>query len=201
MEELPTPNFGDNVKHFQPIKLPLLPKDSFKGKVAYITGGGTGLGKSMATLLSKLGAKVFITSRKENVLRKAAEEISSETGNSVGFFPADVRKVEQIEQSVNECVKQLGGLPTLIINNAAGNFIAPSERLTPNGVKTIIDIVLLGTINVTLAIGKRLIKEQKRNLLLFLEEENRILKMLISLFKRLYLCQYWQRMRRSAVVS
>jgi 2,4-dienoyl-CoA reductase len=162
MDQLAPPNFGENVKHFSPIKLPLLPKDTFKDKVAFITGGGTGLGKNMATLLSKLGAKVFITSRKENVLRKAAEEISAETGNRVGFFAADVRKVDQIEKSIDECVRQLGDLPSLVINNAAGNFIAPSERLTPNGVKTIIDIVLLGTINVTLCIGKRLIKEQKR---------------------------------------
>ena len=161
MNDISLPNFSENSKFFQPIKTPLLPKEYFNGKIAFITGGGTGLGKSMATTLSRLGAKVFITSRKENVLKKTAEEIISETGNKVAHFPCDIRNVEQIEKSLDECVKQLGDLPSLIVNNAAGNFITPSERLTPNGVKVIIDIVLLGSINVTLTIGKRLIKERK----------------------------------------
>lgn len=142
----------------------MLPKDTFNGRVAYITGGGTGLGKNMAKTLSHLGAKVFITSRREEVLKKAAAEITSATGNPVAYFPSDVRNFEQSEQSLNECVKQLGDTPTLIINNAAGNFISPSERLSPNAVKTIVDIVLLGTMNTTLLIGKRLIKEKKRKL-------------------------------------
>ena len=155
------PDFSSNAKHFPANKTPMLPKDTFKGKVAYVTGGGTGLGKNMAKTFSALGAKVFITSRREEVLKNAAAEISAQTGNEVAYFPSDVRNTEQTEQSVNECVKQLGQLPSLILNNAAGNFIAPSERLSPNAVKTIVDIVLLGTLNTTLIIGKRLIKEQK----------------------------------------
>jgi 2,4-dienoyl-CoA reductase len=158
------PNFADNAKHFTAIKTPMLPKDAFKGRVAYVTGGGTGLGKSMATMLSHLGASVFITSRREEILKKASQEISALTGNQVGYFPSDVRNVEQTEKSLEECVKQLGQTPNLIINNAAGNFISPSERLSPNAVKTIVDIVLLGTLNTTLIIGKRLIKEQKRRI-------------------------------------
>ena len=148
-------NFSQNAKHFPSIKMPMLSKDTFKDKIAFITGGGTGLGKNMATSLSSLGAKVFITSRKENVLRKAAEEITMQTGNKVAYYPADIRNVEQVEKSINECIRQFGDLPSLIINNAAGNFIAPSERLTPNGIRSIIDIVLIGTLNVTLTMGDR----------------------------------------------
>lgn len=155
-------DFSPNAKHFPAIKTPMLPADTFKGRVAYITGGGTGLGKDMARTLSALGAKVFITSRREEVLKQAAEEISSITGNQVSYFPADVRHPDQIESAIDHCVKTLGDSPTLIINNAAGNFISPTERLSANAIKTVVDIVLLGTLNTTTAIGKRLIKEEKR---------------------------------------
>lgn len=155
------PRFEENAKFFEAKKVPMLPKDTFKNRVAFITGGGTGLGKNMALMLSSLGAKIFITSRRENVLKKSAQEITSITGNEVAYFPADVRNAEQIEQSLDMCVKALGDLPTLIINNAAGNFISPTERLSANAIKTIVDIVLLGTLNTTLTIGKRLIKEGK----------------------------------------
>lgn len=77
----------------------------------------------------------------------------------VAYYPADVRNPEQVEKSLEACVSSLKDVPTLVINNAAGNFISPSERLSPNAVKTIVDIVLLGTLNTTLIIGKRLIKE------------------------------------------
>jgi 2,4-dienoyl-CoA reductase len=119
----------------------------------------------MATTLSALGAKVFITSRREAVLKNASEEISKLTGNQVAYLPSDVRNAEQVEKALEHCIKELGDTPTLIVNNAAGNFISPSERLSPNAVKTIVDIVLLGTLNTTLLIGKRLIKEGKRTYL------------------------------------
>ncbi|CAF0711637.1 unnamed protein product [Brachionus calyciflorus] len=158
---LPPPDFSENAKRFPAIKTPMLPQDTFKGKIAFITGGGTGLGKNMALTLSKLGAQVFITSRREQVLKEASEEISSTTKNKVSYFPADVRMPDQIEKSIDHCVQTLGGLPSLIVNNAAGNFISPTERLSPNAVKTIVDIVLLGTLNTTISIGKRLIKENQ----------------------------------------
>jgi len=155
-------DFEPNAKHFPAIKTPMLPTDTFKGRVAYITGGGTGLGKDMAQTLSSLGAKVFITSRREAVLKAAAAEITEKTGNEVAYFPADVRKAEQIEEALDHCKETLGATPCLVINNAAGNFVSPTERLSANAVKTIVDIVLLGTMNTTLAISKRLIKEEKR---------------------------------------
>lgn len=76
-------DFAPNAKYFAAKKTPMLPNDTFKGRVAFITGGGTGLGKSMALMLSSLGAKVFITSRREDVLKKSADEIKSKTGNEV----------------------------------------------------------------------------------------------------------------------
>jgi NAD(P)-dependent dehydrogenase (short-subunit alcohol dehydrogenase family) len=79
-------DFSPNAKFFPSIKTPMLPANTFKGRVAYITGGGTGLGKDMAKTLSSLGAKVFITSRKEEVLKATASEISQQTGNQVNYF-------------------------------------------------------------------------------------------------------------------
>uniref|UniRef100_A0A8C5PR45 2,4-dienoyl-CoA reductase 1 n=1 Tax=Leptobrachium leishanense TaxID=445787 RepID=A0A8C5PR45_9ANUR len=118
-------------KFFPPSSKVMLLPDTFKGKVALITGGGTGLGKGMTTALSRLGAECVIASRKLDVLEKTAHEISSETGNKV------------------------------VINNAAGNFISPSERLSANAWRTITDIVLNGTAYVTLEVGKELIKAGK----------------------------------------
>ncbi|XP_071957591.1 2,4-dienoyl-CoA reductase [(3E)-enoyl-CoA-producing], mitochondrial-like isoform X2 [Antedon mediterranea] len=135
----------------------MLKEGTFDGKVAFVTGGGTGLGKGMATTLSSLGAEVVIVSRKLDVLKKTAEEISSETGNKVHAFSADVRDPEAVKTAVDNCVATVG-LPNIVINNAAGNFISPTERLSPNAWKTVVDIVLNGTAYVTLDIGKRLIE-------------------------------------------
>ncbi|XP_033124764.1 2,4-dienoyl-CoA reductase, mitochondrial-like [Anneissia japonica] len=135
----------------------MLKDGAFKGKVAFITGGGTGLGKGMATTLSSLGAEVVIVSRKLDVLQKTADEISEKTGNKVHAFSVDVRDPEAVSAAVDNCV-EVAGLPQVVINNAAGNFISPTERLSPNAWKTVVDIVLNGTAYVTLDIGKRLIK-------------------------------------------
>ncbi|XP_036931117.1 2,4-dienoyl-CoA reductase, mitochondrial isoform X2 [Acanthopagrus latus] len=145
---------------FPPAKDVMLPTGSFNNRVAFITGGGTGLGRAMTTTLSKLGAQCVIASRKLDVLQQTAEEISSQTGNKVHAVQCDVRD----PQAVSVCVDQmetLTGLPDVIINNAAGNFVCPSERLSPNGWKSITDIVLNGTAFITLELGKRLIKSQR----------------------------------------
>jgi 2,4-dienoyl-CoA reductase len=134
----------------------MLPENTFKGKVAFITGGGTGLGKGMATMLSRLGADVAIASRRIEVLTKAADEIEKISGRAVKPYAMDVRDPSAVRDTISKCIDELG-LPNIIINNAAGNFISPSERLSPNAWKTIVDIVLNGTANVTLDIGKRLI--------------------------------------------
>jgi 2,4-dienoyl-CoA reductase [(3E)-enoyl-CoA-producing], mitochondrial len=101
-----------------------------------------------------------IGSRKLPVLQKTATEINSRTGNVVLPVQVDVRDAASVKQAVDQCENQLG-LPNIIVNNAAGNFIAPTERLSNNAWKTIIDIVLNGSANVTLEVGKRLIASGK----------------------------------------
>lgn len=90
------------------------------------------------------------------MVQKTADEISKDTGRTVKAYSMDVREPAAIRDTVSRCVEALG-LPNIIINNAAGNFISPTERLSNNAWKNIIDIVLNGTANVTLDIGKRLI--------------------------------------------
>ncbi|XP_045056392.1 2,4-dienoyl-CoA reductase [(3E)-enoyl-CoA-producing], mitochondrial isoform X3 [Desmodus rotundus] len=147
-------------KFFPSVQKVMLPPNSFQGKVAFITGGGTGLGRGMTSLLSSLGAYCVIASRKFDVLKATAEQISSQTGNKVHVIQCDVRDPDMVQNTVSELIR-LAGHPDVVINNAAGNFISPTERLSPNAWKTITDIVLNGTAFVTLEIGKQLIKAQK----------------------------------------
>ncbi|KAM9113674.1 LOW QUALITY PROTEIN: 2,4-dienoyl-CoA reductase [(3E)-enoyl-CoA-producing], mitochondrial-like [Pangshura tecta] len=137
----------------------MLPPNAFQGKVAFITGGGTGLGKGMTTALSRLGAECVISSRKIDVLKRTAEEISSKT-NKVHAIQCDARDPTAVKNAVAELIK-VAGHPDVVINNAAGNLVSLPERLSANARKTIVDIVLNGTAFVALEIGKELIKVQK----------------------------------------
>ncbi|KAJ1192965.1 hypothetical protein NDU88_002271 [Pleurodeles waltl] len=145
---------------FPPLQTVMLPPNSFKGKVAFITGGGTGLGKGMTLALSSLGAECVIASRNIDVLKQTANEIASETGNKVHAVQCNVRDPEAVKNAVAELI-EVAGHPSVVINNAAGNFVSPFERLSPNAWRTITEIVLNGTAYVTLEIGKELIKAQK----------------------------------------
>ena len=131
----------------------MLKEGSLKGKTIAITGGGTGLGRKMAEYFSELGANLVITSRKLDVLEKTAQEIETKTGNKVFPVTCDVRDYEQVENML-EAGKAYFGEVNGLVNNAAGNFISPTERLSPNAFNTILDIVLKGTSNCTLAFGK-----------------------------------------------
>ncbi len=139
---------------------PMLKDDALKGKTIVVTGGGTGLGKAMATYFLKLGANLVITSRKIDVLQKTAQEMESETGGKVLAVQCDVREYEQVENVLAETISKFGSVDVLI-NNAAGNFISPTERLSANAFSSIIDIVLKGTVNCTLAFGKHWIKQKQ----------------------------------------
>lgn len=130
-------------------------QDLYKGKTIIITGGGTGLGKSMAERLSELGANIVITSRRQNVLDESAKEISAKTGNTVLPVACDIRKPVQIDEMVAAVEDKFGKINGLI-NNAAGNFICPTQDLTPGGFKVVVDIVLNGTFNITQAVGKHM---------------------------------------------
>lgn len=139
---------------------PMLKKNALKGKTIVVTGGGTGLGKSMAGCYSALGANVVITSRKIEVLEAAAAEISKETGQPVHPVACDVRSEEDVEALLNATLEKFGRVDGLL-NNAAGNFISPTERLSAKAFGVIIDIVLKGTVNCTMAFGKHWIKEKQ----------------------------------------
>jgi len=138
----------------------MLPANIFKDKTFLVTGGGSGLGLSMAEGLLKLGARVAILSRNEDKLKAAAQKLEAETGSKVYYFSADVRDAEKVEAAIQQIVEYTGGLHG-VINNAAGNFISPTERLSANAFSTIIDIVLKGTINTTMAAGKHWINQKQ----------------------------------------
>ena len=131
----------------------MLKPGSLKGKTIIITGGGTGLGKSMGKYMLQLGANLVITSRKKDVLEKAATELELETGGQVLAVACDVRKYEEIVNVISETEKRFGQIHG-VLNNAAGNFISPTERLSHRAFDIVVDIVLKGTYYMTLAIGK-----------------------------------------------
>ncbi|MES2266741.1 MAG: SDR family oxidoreductase [Bacteroidota bacterium] len=138
----------------------MLRDDAFKGKTIIITGGGTGLGKAMGSYFLKLGANLVITSRKLDVLQKTAVEMEGETGGNVLAVACDVRNYEEVENVLKKAIEVFGKVDALV-NNAAGNFISPTERLSANAFSTVIDIVLKGTVNCSLALGKYWIKEKQ----------------------------------------
>jgi len=137
----------------------MLRDDALKGKIIIITGGGTGLGKAMGTYFLKLGANLVITSRKLDVLKQTATEMEAETGGRVLAVACDVRKYDEVEKMVQQSVEVFGRVDVLV-NNAAGNFISPTERLSANAFSSIIDIVLKGSANCSLALGKYWIGEK-----------------------------------------
>lgn len=138
----------------------MLQKDALKNKTVVVTGGGSGLGKAMSQYFLELGAKVVITSRNEDKIQKAAQELTQLTSGEVLAVPCDVRHYDQVEAVVQSTNKHFGSVDVLV-NNAAGNFISPTERLSANAFDTIIDIVLKGTKNCTLAFGKHWIAEKQ----------------------------------------
>ena len=131
----------------------MLREGALQDKTIIVTGGGTGLGRSMTRYFLELGAKVVITSRKQEVLDQAAKELHEETGGVILPIACDVREQDQIQNVIDTTVKEFGSFNGLL-NNAAGNFISPTERLSPNAFNTVLDIVLKGTSQFTLAAGK-----------------------------------------------
>jgi NAD(P)-dependent dehydrogenase (short-subunit alcohol dehydrogenase family) len=139
----------------------MLKEDSLRGKVIVVTGGGTGLGKSMSHSFLELGADVVIASRKIDILKKTAKELSSASGKKVLPVQCDVSDYSQVENMLNETILAFGKIDVLV-NNAAGNFISPTERLSIRAFDTIINIVLKGTYNCTLAFGKNWIENKQK---------------------------------------
>ena len=133
--------------------------DLLKGKRALITGGGTGLGKAMAKRYLELGAKVYICGRREDVLKATCDELSTQTGGEIASFRCDVRDTAAVEEMVAAIWNE--GPLDILVNNAAGNFLSRTEDLSPGAWQAVIGIVLMGTINMTMACGRRWLAEKK----------------------------------------
>ena len=144
----------------------MLKEGSLKDNVIVVTGGGSGLGKAMTTYFLELGAHVVITSRNIEKLNSVKLELEEKTGGKVLAVQCDVRNYNEVEAVLEATLKEFGKVDGLL-NNAAGNFISPTERLSANAFDTIIDIVLKGSKNFTLAFGKHWIrtKQEKSTIL------------------------------------
>jgi Dehydrogenases with different specificities (related to short-chain alcohol dehydrogenases) len=144
----------------------MLRDNALEGKVIVVTGGGSGLGRSMTKYFMELGAKVAITSRDLEKLQGTAKELEEQTGGKCLAVQCDVRHYDQVEAMLKAVLDEYGQADVLL-NNAAGNFISPTERLSANAFDTIIDIVLKGSKNCTLAFGKHWIDtKQERSTIL-----------------------------------
>ena len=135
-------------------------KDLLSGKTTIITGGGTGLGRSMALRMAGLGAKVGIVGRRKEPLEETVTTIR-QAGGQAALAPGDIRDPEAVARAFDALETELG--PTnQLVNNAAGNFLAASEDLSPNGFNSVVQIVLYGSFHCTREIGRRLIERQQK---------------------------------------
>lgn len=134
----------------------MLPENSLDGRVAIITGGGTGIGFSIASEFARLGARLVLASRRAKHLEPAAEELASK-GAEVIWVPADVREPDDVDRLVGETVRRFGGID-ILVNNAAGNFVCPAEKLSVHGWDAVVNIVLNGTFYCSRAAGLSMIE-------------------------------------------
>ncbi len=133
-----------------------------KGQVAFVTGGGTGIGKEIARVLGRHGARVAIASRRREVCVEAAAELRRE-GIEVLVDSFDVRKPDEVERVTKGILGHYGRLD-ILVNNAAGNFPAPISKISYNGFKSVIDIDLLGTYNCSKAVFELAMRERGGNI-------------------------------------
>jgi NAD(P)-dependent dehydrogenase (short-subunit alcohol dehydrogenase family) len=127
--------------------------DLLGGKRIFITGGGTGLGKGMAHRFLELGATAYICGRRQQVLSEAEAELNRVVPNRIHSFPCDIRDLPRVEEMI-ESIWSDGPLD-ILVNNAAGNFLARTEELSPGAFEAVLGIVLMGTINATMACARR----------------------------------------------
>jgi NAD(P)-dependent dehydrogenase (short-subunit alcohol dehydrogenase family) len=127
--------------------------DLLKGKRFLITGGGTGIGRALAERFLQLGASGYICGRRAEVVEQTAKELGASTGGSIESFACDVRYDDEVQKAIEQIWTK--GPLDILVNNAAGNFLAKTETLSSNAFDAVIGIVLKGTINMTMACGKR----------------------------------------------
>ena len=142
----------------------MMKDNTLKDKVILITGGGTGLGKSMGKYFMELGANLIITSRKQKSLDETANEFSSYKGDILPIS-GDVRDSNDVERVIKTSIDKFKRID-ILINNAAGNFISPTERLSTKAFDVIVDIVLKGTYNYSLTLGKHWIESKQPGVIL-----------------------------------
>lgn len=128
---------------------------TFEGVTVVVTGGGTGLGKAIAAEFARLGATIAVLSRKAEHL-DAAREALEELGATVSTVTCDIRDADAIAAAFDE-IEREHGLPGVLVNNAAANFPSPSEDLSPNAWRTVVDITLNGTFLMCREYGRRLL--------------------------------------------
>ena len=131
-------------------------KDLLKGKRILVTGGGTGLGKEMASHYAEHGADLYICGRRENVLKDTAEQLIDNYGVNIKYEPLDIRASADVDSYIERIFEE-GPLDGLV-NNAAGNFISPTKDLSHKGFDAIANIVFHGTFYITHSVGKRWIE-------------------------------------------
>jgi len=137
----------------------LFQSDLLKSKGIFLTGGGTGLGRSMALHFADLGARLFIVGRRPEPLKSVCEEIQR-AGGIAAFASCDVRDYAAVEAAAKTAESQIGEI-NMLVNNAAGNFMARTEKLTPTAFNAVVGIVLNGSFNCTQVFGKRWIEKKQ----------------------------------------
>jgi NAD(P)-dependent dehydrogenase (short-subunit alcohol dehydrogenase family) len=129
-----------------------------KGRAIFLSGGGSGLGRSMAIAFAKLGARMFLIGRREEPLKETCEEIH-QLGGAAAFVTCDVRDFAAVDAAFAAAEEQFGEIDSLV-NNAAGNFMARTEKLSPNAFNSVLAIVLNGTFHCTQAFARRRIAKK-----------------------------------------
>jgi NAD(P)-dependent dehydrogenase (short-subunit alcohol dehydrogenase family) len=130
-------------------------RNEFAGRVAVVTGGGSGIGRAIAHRYGAAGGKVIVLGRREEPLKETVEQIAA-TGGSADFITCDVRDAGLTAEAIDGVVNREGRIDALV-NNAAGNFVSPGENLSPNGWKAVIDIVLNGSFYATHAAAQHML--------------------------------------------